>query len=462
METSVLPDDVVGDAYTSTGAWDVLERLVDVGDRLGGSEGERRGAEIVAESFEANGLRDADVTGFEIPGWTRGSSSLTTEAPVERAFGAPHEVVALPGTPAETVEAEVVDLGYALPPDFDAHDVEGKLVLATASAGDPPGYHRPLHRTEKYQRAADAGAAGLVFYSGLEGCLPPTGWAVLERPESTPGPIPAVGASHEVAQRLLRWDERGDVRATLSVDCENAPATSHTAEAVVGPDTDREVLVTAHVDAHDLADGARDNGAGSALVAEVGRLLTRVEGDLDCAVRCVAFGSEEVGFNGAHHWAATHDLDDVKCVLNLDGIGGSRTLRAETHGFDPLGDVFDSVGAAFDAPVHVAEGASVFADQWAFVQRGVPGAAVRSVSGQQDRRWGLGRLWSHTHGDTLDKLDPRDLRALAAQVTEAVVRAAADDLAIPHASPEAVRAAVPADAEEEMRYTGRWPWADGE
>ena len=453
---------LVGAAHASTHAWDVLERLVDVGSRMAGSEGEARGAGILAEAFAESGLRAVETTEFEIPGWTRGSSALAVAGPVERTFEAAHELVALPGTPAGTVEGEVVDLGYALPPDLDRADVAGKLVLATASTGDPEGYHRPLHRTEKYRRVADAGAAGLLFYGGPDGCLPPTGWAVFERRDATPGPMPAVGVSREVGARIARWAARDAVGAKLRVDCGNAPATSRNVEAVVGPEDGEEVLVTAHVDAHDLADGARDDGAGCALVAEVGRLLATVEDDLDARVRVVGFGSEEAGLYGADRWAATHDLSRVKCVLNLDGIGDSRDLRVSTHGFEPLGEAFAAVADAHDVPVAVDDRANAFADGWAFARRGVPTAACGSLHAASSRRWGLDRLWSHTHADTLDKLDPRDLRALAGPLAAAVVRLADADVEIPHASPEAIREAVPAASEEEMRRTGRWPWPEDE
>lgn len=453
-----LPSDIVSDAQTSKHAWDILEHLVDIGNRMPGQEGEGKGAEVLADSFEEAGLRDVAITEFEIPGWWRGSSSLSIAEPRTWTFDSPHEVVTLPGTPPDEVTAEIVNLGYALPPDFEDADLKGKLVLATASTGNPESYHRPLHRTEKYRRVADAGAAGFLFYSGLEGCLPPTGWAVFERPGETPGPIPAVGVSYEVGQRLIRWAEKSDVSATLRTECENCRTTSRNVEAIVGPDTDDEVLVTAHVDAHDLGDGARDNGAGSALVAEVGRLLATMEADLETRVRLLVFGSEEAGFNGAHHWANTHELDPVKCIFNLDGIGETRTLQVQTHGFEPFHDVFESVAEEFDVPLRLSDEMHVFSDQWAFVQRGVPGILGGSVLTQDQRRWGLGRLWSHTHGDTLDKLDPRDLRDLALLITAAVSHLADTEFSVAHKPPEVVREAVPSAAEEEMRYNGRWPW----
>lgn len=453
-----LPKEIVGEAYADARSWELLEQLVDIENRMPGGAGEAAGAELVAEAFEHYGLRDVQIEEFEIPGWWRGSSSLSVSSPVDRTFDGRHELVALPGTPADSVDAPIVDLGYALPPDFDRVDVTGKIVLATASAGTPEGYHRPLHRSEKYRLAAEHGAAGLLFYSGLEGSLPPTGWAVFARPDETPGPIPAAGVSYEVGRRLVRWAADDEVQATFDVDCENRPTASRNVEATVGPDSKREVLVTAHIDAHDLGDGARDNGAGTAIATEVGRLLTRLEGQLDTRVRIVVFGSEEVGLNGAQHWARTRDLDRVKCVLNLDGIGGSRDLKVLTHGFDGFRGTFDAVADELHVPIDVRDEMHVFSDQWEFVQRGVPGASCQSVPASDSRRWGLGRLWSHTHGDTLDKLDPRDLRDLAVPITAAVTRLADDECEIDHRPPTDVRDAVPAAAEEEMRYNGRWPW----
>jgi hypothetical protein len=453
-----LPPSAVGRVAAGADGWPTLERLVDGAPRLAGHEGERAAAETLGAAFEsfADG---ATVTGFDLPGWWRGDSALAVTAPVERAFDAAHETAALPGTPSGAVTGRLVDLGAPDPEAIATADLEGALALATAAPG-ADGTGRALHRTEVYRRAADAGAAGLVFAGGPVGCLPPTGWAVLERPAATPGPIPAVGASHEVGHRLSRWADRGAVAATLRVDCENRPTRSHTVEATVGPETDAELLLTAHLDAHDLGDGARDDGAGCALLVAVGRLLaaTHAAGELGLRVRLAGLGAEETGFAGAHDLAERTALDRVRAVLNLDGIGGSRTLRVRTP-FDRLASAFAAAGEAHGVPVETESVAGVFADDWAFVQRGVPGAAVGSVATDSDRRWGLGRLWSHTHADTLEKLDRRDLRALAVPIAAATARLA-DGEGIERADPETVRAAVPAAAEAEMRATGRWPWAD--
>ncbi|WP_115864842.1 M28 family peptidase [Halorussus litoreus] len=449
-----LPEEVVGDAYTSTFAWETLESLVEVGNRMAGQEGEHEGAEVVADAFAEAGLREVEIDEFEIPGWWRGSSSLTLDDPHAREYEGDHEVIALPGIPAGVAAGEVVDVGYGTPEEFEAADLDGKIAMASSET--PDDHDRWLHRMEKYVAAAEAGAEGFVFRNHVEGCLPPTGEVGYH---NRPGPIPAVGVSKEVGARLARYCEDDEASATLSVDCRNEPATSRNVEAVVGPETGaeddadpREVLVTAHVDAHDIAEGANDNGAGSALVAEVGRLLARIEDDLATRIRLVTFGSEEIGLWGAYHWADTHDLDSVKAVVNVDGAGASRNLGVGANQFDDLAAAFEDATDALDVPLSRHDTISPHGDQWAFVQEGVP--AVMSYT-ESD---GTGRGWGHTHADTLDKLDPRDLRAVAVTLAECVLEVADPHREVEQKSREEIRDSIDDGYVEELKRGGRWPY----
>ena len=443
-----LDEELLGDAYYSTNHWDLLCDLVDLDTRMAGQEGEHEAAELVRDAFEAAGLAEAEISEFDVPGWWRGSSSLVVEADRSHAFDADYQTIALPGTPAGEVTAEVVDVGYGRPADFADADLEGKIVVASSET--PEEFGRWIHRGEKYGAAAEGGAAAFVFRNHVEGALPPTGGIGRE---DGPGPIPAAGVSKEVGHRLVRYCEAGAVEATLSIDCRNEPTTSPNVEAVVGPDTDEEVLVTGHVDAHDIAEGARDNGVGTVLSVEVGRLLARMADDLDTKVRCLVFGSEEIGLYGAYHWAETHPDEQVKAVLNADGVGNSRDLMVYTHGFDPLGDAFAEAGAELGVPVDVRSGIRPHSDHWPFVQRGVPGAQVRSKSGESGRGWG------HTHSDTLDKLDVRDFRDLSVLFAAATAKVASDDCEVsPKAVAEIRRATIDQGFEEGMRNAGSWPF----
>jgi len=446
---TLLPAEVIGDAYTSTYHWSLLSDLVDVGNRMAGQEGEAEAAERVAEAFEETGLRAVEIDEFEIPGWWRGSSQIATSGAHDETYDADYQVIGLPGTPAGDVEAELVDVGYGRPEDFEAADLDGKVAMASSET--PDDYGRWLHRMEKYVSAVEQGAVAFVFRNHVEGCLPATGEIGYN---NRPGPIPAVGVSKEVGARLRRHAEREDLSVRVAVEARNEPSTSRNVVGELGPDTDEVVLLTSHVDAHDIAEGANDNGAGTALVAEVARLLKQVEDDLETRIRFVPFGSEEIGLRGAYHSADRLDLDDVKCVVNVDGAGNSRTLALRANEFSELSALFEAVTEELDVPMQSSDTISPHGDQWAFVQEGVPAVMTASASGENGRGWG------HTHADTLDKLDVRDLRALSVVIGSAVFSAAEADREFPHRSREETREMIDEGYEQELKKGGRWPYDD--
>ena len=442
-----LPAETIGDAYTSSYHFDVLEDLVDIGNRMAGQRGEAEGAERVAAAYRDVGLRNVGIEEFDIPGWWRGGSSLSVQSGHDRSFGADHEVIALPGSPSGAATGTLVDVGPGRPEDFAEADLEGKIAMA--SSATPDDYGRWIHRMEKYCYAIDEGAVGFVFRNHIDGCLPPTGEVGYN---NRPGPIPAVGVSKEVGATLERYAESG-VTVDLETDCRNEPSTSRNVSGELGPETDDVVLLTAHVDAHDIAPGANDNGAGTVLVVEIARLLSQIESELDTRVRCVVFGSEEIGLRGAYHLANTVDLDSVKAVLNIDGAGRDRRLSVRTNEFDALETLFEEVTEELRVPVDTDATVSPHGDQWAFVQEGVPGAMLSSTNPDKS-----GRGWGHTHADTLDKIDVRDLRDHSVSIGNAVCAAAEPGREFPSRSPEDTRDLVDDGYEQELRIGGRWPY----
>ncbi|MFB6069267.1 MAG: M28 family peptidase [Halobacterium sp.] len=431
--------DWIGDTFTSDVGWRHLEALVDVGNRMAGSDGEREAAETTRDAL-AEYCEDASLDEFDIQGWTRGDSAVETPDGDE-------ECIALPRSPSESAAGELVDLGYGLPSDFEATDVEGKLVLVSSDV--PDWYDRYLHRREKYYHAVDQGAAGFLYANHVEGCLPPTG--SVGTSENPIGEIPAVGVSSEVGARLGRRYEGEELAVSVTADVHDA--TSQNVHATLGPETDEELLVTSHVDAHDVAEGAMDNGAGTAMVVEVARALADRADELDTRVHFVCFGAEEVGLVGSEYDAARRDTSDVRAVLNFDGVVRGRTLQFVTHRFDALADAARAVGDQFDHPVSVTPEMGPHSDHWEYVKFGVPGYHVASETA------GSGRGWGHTAADTLDKLEARDFREQAILLTELAVRLASDEFAVAHASEADVAAALEDDdLAEGMKITGDWPY----
>lgn len=421
-----LPPHIVGDVHTDGVAWQTLTELVDVAPRMAGHDGERDAMEVIADAFRDVGLEDVDTETFEIPAWFRGSSRLSISE-TDREYGDTHELIGLPGTPAGEESADLVDVGYGTPEEFDEAAVDGNIVIA--SSGTPSEYDRWLHRREKYDSAVERGAAGFLFRSHIRGCLPPTGDIGDEQSE---GKIPGVGVSRELGNRLVRHCESDGVQVELTVDCRTERTDSGNVSGRLGPETDEEVLVTAHHDAHDIAEGAKDNGVGCALVVEIARLLSQVEDRLETGVRFLTFGAEEIGLRGSRHAVGEMELDEIKAVLNLDAIGDSRDIGVDTHGFPAIEEAFDTVGDEYDIPLETRQRVNTHSDHWPFAREGVPAAMAYSTGGSDERGWG------HTHADTLDKLDKRDLRELVVPLAAGVLTIARGEISTEHVEPETV------------------------
>jgi len=428
----------LGRAWTDETPWDVLTALTELDHRLAGHEGERRAAELAAEALRDAGARDVHTTGFDLPVWTRGDCSLRVTAPTDREF----EAVALPYSPAGDAGGRLVDVGYGTADEFDGVDVEGAVVLA--STDSPPG-GRLVHRMEKYGRAVDAGAAGFVFYNHRDGQLPPTGSLRFGRE----GEVPAVGVSTETGDWLQEYADRGG-EVALSVDARTEPGEGTNARGVLGPDTDEEVVVLAHHDAHDIAEGALDNGCGVATLVAAARVLDDLA--LDATVRLATVGAEEVGLQGASALADDLDPESIRAVVNLDGAGRYRTLRAFLHGTDAFADVLDAVGDDTGHPVEVRETVHPYSDHWPFLRAGVPVLQLHSVTPERGRGWG------HTHADTRDKADSRNLREhgmLAALVVRELAR---EDASFPRPDEDVLRDRLDDDGMRPgMEAAGVWP-----
>ncbi|AGB36863.1 M28 family peptidase [Natronococcus occultus] len=430
----------IGDLFTSDVGWTHLEDLVDIGNRMAGSPGEREAAELTRDVLADIGARNARLETFEIQGWTRGESSIA-------AGETSQDCIALPRSPADAVEAPLVDLGYGLPEDFEDADLEGTIVMVRS---DIPSYaDRYVHRREKYYHAVENGAVGFVYRNHVEGCLPPTG-SVGTKADPI-GEIPAVGVSSEVGARLARRFEDEPIEVTVDADVHDAE--SQNVHAELGPDTDERVLVTSHLDAHDIAEGALDNGAGTAMVVELANALAEREDELETRVEFVAYGAEEVGLVGSSYHADEVDHDAIAAIVNNDGVVRDRTLEFTTHGFDELADAVEAVADRYEHPVDIVPRLGPHSDHWPFVQWGVPGYHVMSTSGD------VGRGWGHTFADTLDKLEQRDLREQAILLTDLVVEMASEDCTVEHRSPDEIVADLEAqDLAEGMKVTGDWPY----
>ena len=441
-------DRALGRAWRDDAPWDLLTRLCELGDRLGGHPGERRAAELVADAFTTAGVRDVETREFEMTRWTRGRTDLGVTVPdrdLERTF----EAVALPYSPAGDPDAPLVDVGHGTPAEIDDADCEGGVVLA--STGTPASADRRIHRMEKVGQAAAAGAAAFVFANHTPGQLPPTG--ALRFGEAAA--IPGVGVSAETGDWLREYAADGAV-ASLAIDADTRPGTSRNVVGHLGPDTAESILLVAHFDGHDVGEAALDNGCGVAVLLGALRVLGHVESSLGTRVVVAAVGSEELGLLGSEALAADLDPERLRAVVNCDGVGRDRQLRALTHTSGDLSTLVKSVADDLGHPLEVSERPHPYSDHWPFLRRGVPAIQLHSERDDDEGHWERG--WTHTRADTREKADVRTIREHAmvtALLASALTR---EDQAPSRVAPTTVRERlVAAGAKPGMVAAGIWP-----
>ncbi|MFC7132834.1 MULTISPECIES: M28 family metallopeptidase [Salinibaculum] len=439
MDESV--ERVLGRVWHDEAPWDLLSSLAELDDRFGGHPGEAVAADRVADAFETAGLADVRQDSFELLRWTRGSTTLTVSTDRgERTF----EALALPYSPSGDVSGPLVDVGHGLPSTVAERDVEGAVVVANVET--PQDADRRVHRMEKVGHAAEAGAAAFLFVNDRPGQLPPTG-ALRFGDEAA---IPGVGVSAETGAWLREYADEG-ATAHVRVEATTDRAESQNVRAALGPETDDAVLVLAHYDAHDVGEGALDNGCGVGVLVGAVRALARL--DLECRVEVAATGCEEVGLLGSEALAERIDTDRLRAVVNVDGAGRFRDLQAFTHASGSVRHVVESVAAAADQPVGIRQRPHAYSDHWPFLRRGVPAVQLHSAPADDDGHWTRG--WTHTRADTREKVDRRNVREHAMLATLLVRALTEQEVAVDTAT---VREHLDAaGAEPGMRAAGVWP-----
>jgi Zn-dependent M28 family amino/carboxypeptidase len=227
-------------------------------------------------------------------------------------------------------------------------------------------------------------------------------------------PLPAAAVSVEDAELLHRLLQRGPVRVHLELEC--GPGTPPEVESanVVAEVRGREkpdevVLLGAHLDSWDLADGAIDDGAGVVTVMEALRALKALPQAPRRTVRVVLFMNEENGLQGGLAYAERHGGDRHVAALEVDS-GAGRPLGFQVG----AGDGGVALVSRLVAPLAGLGLAEVMAggggaDISPLAYQGVPMLELRQDTSRYFD-------WHHSAADTFDKVEPRELALGAAGV----------------------------------------------
>ena len=404
---------LIGEAVSSTSAWDRLSVLTDsIGSRLSGSPALDRAIQWAAAEMKKDGLENVHTERVMVPKWVRGSESAEIVEPAR------HSMVVLGlgdsvGTGGDGIQAEVLVVHTFDELDAKAAQAKGRIVL----------FNVPFTTYGETVRFRSGGPSRAARYGAVAMLIRAVGPAGLRTPHtgalqyaSEVKKIPAAAISAEDADRLQRMADRGSktvvrlmMEAHFDADAESAN--------VVGEIRGREkpdevVVVSGHLDSWDVGAGASDDGGGCVVTWEALRIMKKLNLRPRRTVRVVLWTNEENGGRGGLAYRDQHRAELGKHVMMLESDGGV---------FRPLGFGFTGNDTGRETVKAIATLlAGIAADQ---ISPGGGGADI-GPSMQEAHVPGMSLevdgtkyfLIHHTPADTIDKIDPVEMAKCAAAV----------------------------------------------
>ena len=465
--------------------------LVDgIGSRLTNSPSMRRAEDWALGKFESYGLRNPRREAFRFGrGWEIVSASATMIEPDHR----PLRMIPVAWTPGTNgpLRAPVVVAPISKVEHFDAYrgKLAGKIVMISlpgegseltrpqfvrlddAAIREDDEYRQPSFDPEEIARRKPRTDFALKLDAFLksEGAL---AWARVSRRDAnllhgegytyaigkTPS-LPGIEIAAEDYRRLARYAKSAapvlEINSNVRFDDSNENAYNIIADL---PGTDPKagyVMAGAHLDSWVAGDGAVDNGAGSAVVVEAARILSKLGVRPKRTIRFALWSGEEQGLIGSlayvekhlatrpHNpqapadevylnWSSKYPVTkrpgygDLKAYFNMDnGSGKFRGIYAEGNaGAVPLLrdwlDPFDSMGAGA-----VVAGKTGGTDHVYMQSISVP--AFQFIQDPLD----YGARLHHSSADTYDHLKADDLRQAAVVMAGVLLAAANSDKELP-------------------------------
>ena len=394
-----------------------------IGPRPSGSAQAQQAAQYVAEELRKLGL-EVRLEEVKVPHWVRGGETAElVEYPGQVPKTSQKIVVTALGgstaTPTDGITAEVVVVrNFEELSALGRSKVAGKIVLFNfpfdtkkAAAGyalDAYG-EAVVYRGAGAKTAAELGAVASLVRSvgGAEYRLPHTGF-------STPAGIPAGAVAAEDAELVSDLAAQGKVRMRLVLTPQSLPDTTgyNVVADLRGSEHPEQVVVASgHLDSWDLGTGAIDDGAGVAVAMETAQLLQTLHLRPKRTIRVIAWVDEESGGRGRQAYSAAHSAEFANHVAAIESdLGADHPLGFNVkmspqamEALKPVQKILESFGANLIKVVPFSPGADISS----MSQAGVPALGI-----MQDGRTYFN--YHHTAADTLDKIDPAELRENAA------------------------------------------------
>ena len=411
-------------------AWDFVEGITtEVGPRQAGTEAEKRGREWAMAWLRDKGFENVADEPFEMETWVPGD---THKAEIISPFPQPLVIQPLGGSTstgpegitAEVVEFETVAQLRAAPEG----SLEGKIAyishaMTPTQDGSQYGFAGPARWVGAGIAASKGALATIIKSVGTDYHRNPhTGGTTFRRGDGSTDvggvvPTPAGALSLPDAANLERMFERAKgrpimLKLTLTPENLGTTISGNVVGEIVGRDpTLPPVLLACHIDSWWNAPGAFDDGAGCGIVAAAA-LHVRTTGRQLRTIRVLFAGAEEVGLYGSTAYSKAHIDEPIGVALESD-FGADRIWRFESN-FRETNEELHNRLAASIARFGVANSQIVARGGADINIARDQGTAIIDLQQDGTRYFDL----HHTRDDTLDKIDPVQLRQNVAVWTQ--------------------------------------------
>jgi hypothetical protein len=389
--------------------WSDFLALCDCGGRRAGTESETRSLDLAQQRLATIGgeVRAEPVT---YAGWRLHQTSLLLEGGTSLSC---NPLLGSQSTPPEGVWAEICDIGRGTPEDFDRHAaaIRGRFVVVRHEYPFSPQH---VHRRRKLTIAMERGAAGFIIANPHPASGPVSGSSGRGGERG----IPAVGTDFEAAERLSSLSGSG-AHVCINVQAEDYTGQTRVLTLDLPGNGPGRVVLSAHVDGHDLAESAMDNATGVAAAFAIARAVAPHMTSAARGLRVILFSAEEWALAGSKQYLATlspHERDAIALNVNLDTVAGDDRLTALTTDFERLDAWVRSVSDEAKLGLGTYLPAMSNSDHFNFAQHGIP--ALRLVAGFDNPACNIRYIL--TRGDTRDRVRRTDLTS-ATRVAAALV-----------------------------------------
>lgn len=277
-------------------------------ERLSTFEGEKKGAEIIANEIKALGIEPVIET-FKAPHYEIKTAKFEVLEPKYKEYTV--SGFGFSGNDAK----DGIEAGFIYIENLDElclRNASGKIAVLNTGIGD-----------ETFKKLKEAGVVGVVCPSGTvydKTSETDLDERMLRSRHTANGVLPAVSMR---IKDILSLVNSKPTRVKITLEQEEGEGDSQNVIAEIkGTEKPEEVIVyTAHYDSVVFSRGVFDNASGSVMIMEMLRYFAAKPPKR--TVRFIWCGSEERGLLGSKAYVAAHEeeLKNIRLCINIDMVG---------------------------------------------------------------------------------------------------------------------------------------------